>query len=180
LNPWLLALVDAASHALPVAHDLRVNTMPGVSIKVKIEGLGPLNKRLSEFATPSSVQRAADQAARVAALVVLDASVQRIFFRGDNSRNAPIGTYSLAYLKRRQARFGASRRVVLRFTEQMWRDYQVVRTSTGYGLGFNNRFNFQKSVWNEERYGKIFDLTRQERKLVQVTAERQFFARRPR
>lgn len=54
-------------------------------------------------------------------------------------------------------------KVILSLTRQMESDLSVQATETGYGLGFNNSFNFDKAQWAEARYKKkIYSLTDQE------------------
>lgn len=63
-------------------------------------------------------------------------------------------------------------KVILSLTRQMENDLSALPSGTGYGIGFNNPDNFQKSQWNEETYKKdIWKLTDDERALAKDTAE---------
>jgi hypothetical protein len=58
-------------------------------------------------------------------------------------------------------------KVVASLTRQMENDFSVIPTDDGYGLGYNNPYNRQKSDWVEETYKKeIFSLTTEEKALV--------------
>ncbi|HEV2352837.1 MAG TPA: hypothetical protein VGR89_01230 [Puia sp.] len=55
-------------------------------------------------------------------------------------------------------------KVVASLTRQMENDFKVVATGRGYGLGYSNDENFNKSQYVEATYEeKIFDLTEEER-----------------
>lgn len=61
--------------------------------------------------------------------------------------------------------------IVLSLTRQMEKDLKAtepIKIEGGYGIGFSNDFNYDKAVWNEERYGKaIYDLTSDEERLME-------------
>ncbi len=68
---------------------------------------------------------------------------------------------------------GIDRTVILSLTRQMESDLTVVATSTGYGIGYNNPFNYQKSQWAEAKYKKeIWNLTKEEKDFVMETANK--------
>ena len=59
-----------------------------------------------------------------------------------------------------------STKVIISLTRQLENDYAVKPTEKGYGVGFNNSLNFDKSQWVEETYDKpIFALTTEENKI---------------
>jgi hypothetical protein len=61
----------------------------------------------------------------------------------------------------------ADDKVILSLTRQMENDLSVMPAGSGYGIGYNNPFNYQKSQWNEETYKKdIWELTQEERDLA--------------
>lgn len=64
-------------------------------------------------------------------------------------------------------------KVVLSLTRQQENDLGVVETPTGFGIGYKNSLNFEKSQWEEETYKKsIWALTTEEQqKAVQVIEE---------
>lgn len=58
-------------------------------------------------------------------------------------------------------------KVVLSLTRQMENDLSVLPTVSGYGIGYKNEFNFDKSQWAEQRYKReIFSLTKEEEQQV--------------
>lgn len=89
----------------------------------------------------------------------------RIHGKGLASDGGQIGTYSRGYLKIRQEKYNRKpdSQVIISLTRQLENDYTVVPTTLGYGVGFNNRHNFDKSQWVENTYKKkIFDPTEEE------------------
>lgn len=89
----------------------------------------------------------------------------RIHEEGQASDGGRIGTYNKYYLKRRQEKFNrtSDTKIIISLTRQLENDYSVVRTPAGYGVGFNNQFNYQKARWvegNKDR--RIFDMTEKE------------------
>jgi hypothetical protein len=63
-------------------------------------------------------------------------------------------------------------KVILSLTRQMENDLSVIAAGSGYGIGYNNPFNYQKSQWNEQTYGKrIWAMTQGERDLALKVAE---------
>lgn len=63
-------------------------------------------------------------------------------------------------------------KVILSLTRQMENDLSVGPSGNGYGIGFNNTENFNKSQWNEATYKKkIFSLTKEEKELAKKVAE---------
>lgn len=117
----------------------------------------------------------------------------RIHEKGQDSSGAPIGTYSPQYMRVRQdelpAKFvkgirkGKTRpkynrtgdpKVILSLTRQMENDMSAgpIKTTDGYGIGFKDSHNYDKSQWNEATYKKpIFSLTEQEKDEVRLIAE---------
>lgn len=61
----------------------------------------------------------------------------------------------------------SSTKVIISLTRQLENDYSVQPTNKGYGIGFNNKFNKEKSEWVEETYKKIiFNLSAEEKKYI--------------
>lgn len=68
---------------------------------------------------------------------------------------------------------GIDRTVILSLTRYMEKDMAVIATADGYGIGYNNNFNYQKSQWNEKRYKKsIWNLTDSEKEIVLKEADK--------
>lgn len=103
---------------------------------------------------------------RPVAFGVLDLITKRIHIDGIASDGNQIGTYSSGYLRglRKQNNRGDSSRVIISLTRQLENNYAVIATGPkGYGIGFLNPFNFQKSYWVEVTYKKpIFRTTKSE------------------
>lgn len=89
----------------------------------------------------------------------------RIHDQGKAADGSQIGEYSNSYLKLREKnKRGPDKKIVVSFTRQLENDWAVIPTPNGYGIGFNNQFNKQKSEWVEQQKNKkIFKLSAQER-----------------
>lgn len=75
--------------------------------------------------------------------------------RKDQSRNTGKTYFKGGYREYKSLTGKGSATVNLRNTDQMMMDYGVhVLGPKQYGLGFNNKFNFDKSNWNEEHFDK--------------------------
>jgi len=93
---------------------------------------------------------------------------ERIHINGEASDGSQIGTYSNGYMAAREkAGRGPGRKVIVALTSELERDWQVLATEKGYGIGFNNVFNADKLRWVEEQKGKIIgNLSADERKYI--------------
>ena len=87
----------------------------------------------------------------------------RVHSDGNDSNDTAIGTYSENYMKVRTGKWKykgvrynrtASTDVVLSLTRQMENDMSVIALSDGYGVGYKNPDNYQKSQWVQEKYNK--------------------------
>jgi hypothetical protein len=129
-----------------------------------------------------------DRSQRKAFSTALAMQKQRIFVKGLDSNNQQIGTYGtkpISISKSKQARQTGKTyfpggyaeykkaigknpgKVILRDADQMFFDYSLQGSNNDYGLGFTNEFNFNKSIWMEEKYKKeIFATTQQEDNVV--------------
>lgn len=130
---------------------------------------------------------------RIAISTVLSVHKPRIFEQGLDATGAKIGTYGtnpISISKKRQARQTGQTFfpggyaqyksavgknpgfVILRDTDQMFMDYGIVRNGNKFGLGFQNKINFDKSIWMQDKYDKqIFDHTERELNLLASTLE---------
>lgn len=117
-----------------------------------------------------------NRAVKVGVQTVLATQKKRIFINGEDASNGKIGQYStepISISKSRQSRntgktyfpggYAEYKKAIgkndgfvnLRNTDQMFFDYQFFEINNNtLGLGFNNEFNFKKSQWMEEKYGK--------------------------
>lgn len=98
------------------------------------------------------------------ATAMIPVIAQRIHVDGKATDGNPIGEYSSPYLKKRiREGKGSGPAVIASFTRQLQNDYATIATRRGYGIGFNNELNFNKTTWVQETYGKdIWPLTKDE------------------
>lgn len=95
-----------------------------------------------------------DKALRAAAITAAGILRNRVHVEGKKADGTAIGSYTDAYLKRRQKKFNrtADRKKIMSLTRQMENDLAVTgqepfKTSQGYGIGFKNKFNADKADW---------------------------------
>jgi hypothetical protein len=125
-----------------------------------------------------------DRNIRTALTTTLAVHKPRIFVQGMDAKGARIGTYStnpISVSKKAQARntgktyfkggYAEYKRavgknpgyVILRNTDQMYNDYGIVGGAGKYGFGFQNKENYNKSQWMQDKYEKeIFELSDRE------------------
>lgn len=133
--------------------------MSGVTVSI------PLVAKLEK----ASSQQAIDTLARNIAQMLLGDMRERIHEQGKKTDGSQLGSYNNQYLKTRVRRYNrtASRRVILSLTRQMENDWSIIPLGNDtYGLGFKNSFNADKAGWAEERYGRVYGLTKEEKKSV--------------
>lgn len=86
---------------------------------------------------------------------LIDLMTRRIHEDGEDSSGNQIGMYSTPYLKKREKRGRKEGpKVVVSFERQLEQSWTVEATPKGYGVGFLNIFNFNKSQWVEATYKK--------------------------
>ena len=148
-----------------------------IQATVSLGGLNTVTKELQSFATPVAVNT--DKMLRSIATSLCALIRTRVHEDGLNSKGAPIGVYSPAYLKQREKRgLLPDKKVVLAYTLEMQKDFGIGATAPtplsegGYGLGFKNPDNAKKAEWNRERYGDFYQTTKQERELALKIAAR--------
>ena len=97
---------------------------------------------------------------------LLELMKKRIHEDGKNANGSSLGIYKGSYLKLRQKKYNrtADTKMIFSLTRQMENDWSVIATQAGYGIGFKNKFNWQKKEWLEEMKGKVFSLTTEENK----------------
>jgi hypothetical protein len=63
-------------------------------------------------------------------------------------------------------------KIILSLTRQTENDMKAIPTTIGWGIGYSNPDNYDKIIWNEQRYGKkiLTALTDQEDKQVEELA----------
>lgn len=100
---------------------------------------------------------------RVVVLGLVGEVRQRIHVRGEKANGEPIGTYKNSYLRiREKNNRGTDKKKILSLTRQMEQDFVPVSESNEYGLGYNNKHNFDKANWQEEANPGTFDLSQNE------------------
>lgn len=134
-----------------------------------------LIKKLNSISNGGAVQ---DKMIREVAFTSAAEMRERIHERGQDASGAQIGTYSPSYLRTRVKKYNrtADPRVILSLTRQMENDFtsgadntEPTKTNKGYGIGFKNPVNFQKSQWCEETYGKpIYKFTSNEKANIPI------------
>lgn len=130
----------------------------------------------------------ADKTMRTALTTVLAVHKKRIFEEGFNANGVKIGTYSTkptSIAKSEQARntgktyfaggYSEYKKavgknpgyVILRNTDQMMSDYNMVGSGDNWGFGFQNTVNYRKSQNLELKYqAPIFELSRNEESIL--------------
>jgi len=125
----------------------------------------PLLDKLGKATNQSSV----DTLLRSIATSLLPEIRFRIHNKGLKADNSAIGTYTPEYLKRRiKNGKTASPKIILSYTRQMQNDFKVIPLQGSYGLGFSNPDDTNKAEWAQERFGKIYSLTPDETKQMQL------------
>lgn len=125
-----------------------------------------------------------DRNLRTSLTTILAIHKQRIFSQGFDAKGVKIGQYSTrpaSVSKSQQARntgktffkggYAEYKRAVgknpgfvnLRNTDQMMMDYGLVGSNGNYGFGFQNKVNYKKMQWLQDKYQKdIADISRNE------------------
>lgn len=128
--------------------------------------------KLKAFLTPEGQQNLM----RTIAVSMLPVIHDRIHVQGLDANGSPIGTYSPGYVKytRKKYNRGSDPKVILSLTRQMEQDFVSgpIATQNGYGLGFKNQANYDKSQYVEQTYKKkIYGLMPSEKDIVIQIAE---------
>lgn len=87
--------------------------------------------------------------------------------------------------KRKKYNRTSDTKVILSLTRQMEQDLSVceqepIKTSYGYAIGYHNDDNYDKLLWNEERYGKkiLTKLSKGEEELIDYIVQKELDAKR--
>lgn len=134
-----------------------------MSMEINIPLTGRLQKMVS--------QQSLDTLMRDIAETMLGEVRERVHEEGKNANDAPIGSYDPDYIKVRVRKYNrnANPKVILALTGQMENDWSVIPLGNlSYGLGFKNSFNADKAGWVQEKYGRIYSLTKNELAMVQL------------
>jgi len=136
-----------------------------------------------------------DKILREIAQALTSAIVIRVHQEGKAADGSKIGTYSPEYMRVRTGQVkqtkkegkGAARKkynrtssteVILSLTRQMEMDLTTceqnpAKIPNGYAIGYQNNFNYDKAVWNEQRYNKkiLTQLSKEEEALALLILE---------
>lgn len=98
----------------------------------------------------------------------------RVHVKGEDADNNQIGTYSPSYMKvRARHNRSSDTNVMLSLTRQMENDMVAIKTGNGWGIGYTNELNYNKAIWNENRYGKpIWELSVNELNIMEEIANK--------
>lgn len=100
-----------------------------------------------------------EKALRAATFALWVTMRQRIFFEGLKANGSPIGTYSAAYLRRRQKppyNRTSDPKKILVLTDSLRLNFIFEALSKDtYGIGINGQDNIDKAEWNDPN-GEIF------------------------
>jgi hypothetical protein len=88
----------------------------------------------------------------------------RVHTEGKDENGDSFGTYSNAYLKRRQKKKHSGNKIIMFDTGQMQNDIVLseikpIKTQSGYAIGTNNTFNAAKYAWLSDRFGFFYKMT---------------------
>jgi len=130
----------------------------------------------------------ADKIMREIAQALTAHMVVRVHQDGKAADGSKIGTYSPEYMKIRTGQTnqtkdkGKARKkynrtsdttVILSLTRQMEMDLTTceqnpAKIANGYAIGYQNNFNYDKAIWNEDRYNKkiLTQLSKEEEALA--------------
>jgi hypothetical protein len=119
------------------------------------------------------LKRLKDQPAdymRPVVLVLAGEVRHRIHVEGKRPEGDPIGTYSNSYMRERERNNRTdSRKMIYSLTRQMEQDFGPVADGNEFGLGFNNAWNLQKAMWQEEQRPGVYNLSPYEISLAETT-----------
>lgn len=95
----------------------------------------------------------------------------RIHVQGLKADGSEIGQYKNSYLKLRQTHYNrdSNKKIVYSLTRQMEQDFVPIAENNEYGLGFNNKHNFDKATWLEEKRPGVYTLSAQEEEIAEQT-----------
>lgn len=106
---------------------------------------------------------------RPVVLVLAGELRHRIHVEGLKANGSRIGTYKNPYLAFRQEKHNrtSDTKMVWSLTRQMEQDTVPIADGETYGIGFNNKHNFDKASWLEEKNPGVYDLSKDEIKLAE-------------
>jgi len=107
---------------------------------------------------------------------MIDMMKQRIHVEGKASDGGQIGTYNKQYLKLRESKYkrDSSTKIIVSLTGQLEKDWSVIETEKGYGIGFKNVENLEKAINVQNIKGVlIFELSSDELSYANKFIEKQ-------
>lgn len=101
---------------------------------------------------------------RPVVLVLAGELRHRIHVEGLKADGSRIGTYKNPYLEFRQKKHNrtSDTKMIWSLTRQMEQDTVPIADGDTYGIGFNNKHNFDKATWLEEGNKGVYDLSQDE------------------
>lgn len=126
-----------------------------------------------------------DKLTRRVADTLVESITNRIHEEGKKADDSPIGQYKNSYLKLRQKKgrtHSTDPKITFRFTDKMEKEFQVIATENGYGLGWIDAeggsgldegkvTNFDKANYLEKKFGNVYSLTKSEKEKVKEITE---------
>ena len=129
-----------------------------------------IDKVMQKIASKFDLLKDREYFLRPLAIETIPNMKERIHRDGKATDGGAIGTYSSGYMRERE-RNNRSKdtKIIVSLTRQLENDWAVIGTSRGYGIGFNNVFNAQKSRWVEEIKKRIiFNLSAEEQEYIRL------------
>lgn len=120
-----------------------------------------------------AIQANPDPMLRLMAMAVLPEMRKRVHVDGKDSDGQPLGTYTPGYMKVRISKYNRKndKKTIWSLTRQMENDLSLLPVAGGYGLGFKNSFNYQKSQWLQNKLGRpVWNLSATEKDLAMKVA----------
>lgn len=109
-----------------------------------------------------------DKTTRILAFDTVAIVSDRIQQKGLKSDGTLIqGKYSGGYSNKRENKGLQTNYVDLTFSGDMMADFLPVQDGPIWGAGFTGKKNADVAEYNERRFGKIFDLTKEEEKVIE-------------
>ncbi len=116
-----------------------------------------------------------DKIGRIAALNSVALVSGRVQNRGQNSDGNSIGQYSPSYASKRLKHKPSALQVDiidLTYSGEMMDSFTFSPRGKDYVVGFSSTESGQKSDWNEERFGELFQLSNEELNLVNTEIQK--------
>jgi hypothetical protein len=172
-NPDTVLRTVALAVMPELRHRVHVEGKDSAGNQIGIYSPGYMKVRTGNYENSKRVTRGENKGKLKDAGTVTKRKVQLYGYTGVNVF-ADVRSQGIA---RPQYHRTADPKVILALTSQMENDLSVIPTDNGYGIGYLNPFNFQKSEWCEETYHKpILSKLMESEKVLAVQSAEQFTA----